>query len=179
MKHHLSSALRQRSETDYAALKLASKRLVKACGGLESAALITRVGHSELARYYDPAEKLYLPIDIAADLETDCGNPLVTAVLAKLAGHEMTPMVEQITDTEALRHWPVLLASLGAETAGFLAQMGNAISQHGTLSSEGIGNYRLAAHLDNLIQAAIRLRSLIASRQARSEGTRNGHASLP
>lgn len=167
-------AFRVRSKTDYAALKLASKHLVKACGGVESAALITRVGHSELARYYDPAEKLFMPVDIAADLETDCGNPLLSRALANLSGYELVAPPPQASEAEKLHHWSVLLANLGQETAAALAQIAAALSEHGTLSAQTISNHRLTEHLGNLIQAAVQLRAMMTGRKERSAACRNG-----
>lgn len=86
---------RPRSDAEYVSLKQASKRLIKSCGGLEAAAMVTRVGHSELARYYDPSERLFMPIDVAADLEAISRNPLVSRCLADMLGFSLIPIEYQ------------------------------------------------------------------------------------
>lgn len=178
MKRHRNDEIRLRPSADYAILKQASKRLVKACGGLESTALITRVGHSELARYYDPSEKLFMPIDIVADLETDCKNPLITRALAQLMGYELVTPPAEVSDTEMLHHWPVLLANLGQETAATLAQISAALSINGTLTADTIKSHTLTAHLNGLIQAALQLKAIINHRQQRSAQFRNSRMAL-
>ncbi len=163
---------RPRSESDYTSLKQASKRLIKACGGLEAASMVTRVGHSELARYYDPSEKLFMPIDVVADLEAIAGNALVCQSLAHMLGFALIPVQPQMS-VEPSHHWTALLAQLGEETAQALRQIGAALTDHGTLTAQSINNYQLTRHLDNLIQAAMQLKLSIAQRQQRSAQSRN------
>lgn len=159
---------RPKSRGDYAVLKQASKRLVRACGGLEAAALVTRVGHSELARYYDPGEKLFMPIDVAVDLEAIARTPVVTQSLASMMDLVLIPVHPQ-TNAEPDNHWTVLLAHLGGETAAALRQIGSALSEHGTLTAGSIDNYQLMRHLDNMIQAAMHLKTSIVQRQGRAQ----------
>ena len=158
---------RPKSNAEYTVLKQASKRLIKACGGLDAASLVTRVGHSELARYYDPGERLFMPIDVAADLEAIARSPLVTQSMANMMDFALMP-VQAEGMAEPGHHWTALLAQLGEETAAALRQIGSALSEHGTLTSQSINNYQLTRHLDNLIQAAIRLKASMAHRQQRS-----------
>ncbi|HEX4890603.1 MAG TPA: hypothetical protein VFW37_09600 [Alphaproteobacteria bacterium] len=157
---------RPRSESDYALLKQASRRLIKACGGLEAAAMITRVRHSELARYYDPSEKLFMPIDVMADLEAISRNPLVTRCLAQMQDFSLIPLQLHLT-SEPGHHWTALLASLGEETAAALKQVGAALAEHGTLTAQSMNNYQLTLHLDNLVRAALQLKACITQRQER------------
>ncbi len=163
---------RSKSDSDYTSLKQASKRLIKACGGLEAASMVTRVGHSELARYYDPAEKLFMPIDVAADLETIAGNALVSQSLAHMLGYALIPIQPQVM-VEPSHHWTALLAQLGEETAATLRQIGAALTDHGTLTAQSINNYQLTRHLDNLVQAALQLKASITQRQQRGAQSRN------
>lgn len=172
MKPIQDEAFRIRTQTDYAVIKQATRRLVKACGGLESAATITRVGHSELARYYDPAEKLFMPIDIAADLETDCGKPMLTRALASLAGCELVGLPQSPDKSEDLHHWSSLLANLGQETASTLAHVATTLAKHGTLTAQAITDQRLTSHLDALIASAMQLRSTITRRQNANQVSR-------
>jgi hypothetical protein len=158
---------RPRTDGEYVSLKQASKRLIKSCGGLEAAAMVTRVGHSELARYYDPSEKLFMPIDVAADLEAISRNPLISRCLANMLGYSLIP-IEHHSSPEPAHHWTALLANLGEETASILRQIGAALVDHGTLTAPSINNYQLTRNLDSLIQVALQLKATIAHRQERS-----------
>ncbi len=169
--HQPTQIDRPKSLAEYAVLKQASKRLIRACGGLEAASLVTRVGHSELARYYDPTEKLFMPIDVAADLETIARTPTVTQSLASMLDFTLVQVQPDI-NAQPDHHWTVLLANLGGETASALRQIGSALSEHGTLTAQSIDNYQLTRHLDNLIQAAMQLKSSIAQRQERARQLR-------
>ncbi|MSP43399.1 MAG: hypothetical protein EXR08_08560 [Alphaproteobacteria bacterium] len=162
----IAPVARPRSEGEYTSLKQASKRLVKASGGLEAAAMVTRVGHSELARYYNLSEKLFMPVDVAADLEAISGNPLVSRCLAHMLGFALIPIKHQLT-VEPSHHWTALLANLGEETASVLRQVGAALMDHGTLTPQSINNYQLTRHLDSLIQAAMQLTAAVTHRQDR------------
>lgn len=170
--HQAMPITRPKSEAEYKTLKQASKRLIRACGGLEAASMVTRVGHSELARYYDPAEKLFMPIDVAADLETISVNAIVSQSLATMRGFALIPIKPQC-EVEPIHHWTALLAQLGEETAATLRQIGAALADHGTLTAQSINNYQLTRHLDNLVQAAMQLKACIAQRQER--GVRSGN----
>lgn len=157
------------TDREYHLLKQATKTAIKSCGGLESASLITRVGHSELARYYDPAEKLFMPIDVAADLERDTGIPVVTRTLANLLEYELVtaPPLEYCPDEH--QHWSALIAILGKETAAALESIANALAQYGTLSSDAINEYRLTKHINEVIQAGIQLKSAMAQRERHAD----------
>ena len=78
---------------DLRALKTAARLLVGAVGGLEAAASVCRVNKSVLAAAYDPHQPdRYLPIDVVADLELVAAEPVVTHVLARLAGQALVPI---------------------------------------------------------------------------------------
>lgn len=160
------------SDSEYSRLKQATRHLVKACGGLEAAAAITRVGHSELSRYYDPREKLHIPADIIADLERDCGRPILTQTLANLIGFELVQMPTTATGQDDCHHWSALLALLGEETAALLQNLAKGLADHGTLSDDAITGNRLIEHLDNLLETAIKLRHTMVLKQERANRLR-------
>lgn len=87
------SPARRLGDADYRRLKLATRRQIAACGGLEAAAAGTRVGKSELGNYqslHRPGR--YIPIDIAADL-TACSRALdIAEALAAIAGAGVVPV---------------------------------------------------------------------------------------
>ena len=164
--------------TEYELLKRATKHVIRACGGLEAASMVTRVGHSELARYYDPREKLHMPIDVVADLERDAGTPTITRALANLQGYELVSASTTEAVLEDQHHWPALLATLGKETAATLECMAGALAEHGTLSSDAIREYRLAEHVNELIRSAIQLKSAMLQKEQRAEKYRQSRRPL-
>lgn len=160
------------SDVEYSQLKQATRHLVKACGGLEAAAAVTRVGHSELSRYYDPREKLLIPADIIADLERDCGRPILTQTLANLIGFELVQLPHTAGNRDDCHHWSALLALLGEETAALLQNLAKGLADHGTLSEDAIADNRLIEHLDNLLETAIQLRHTMLRKRERASRLR-------
>lgn len=59
-----------------------ARALIAACGGLDEAAVVNRVGRSSLGRYQDPGEPLAMPADVMLDLEVYCGRPVYSAALS-------------------------------------------------------------------------------------------------
>ena len=86
---------RQLPSTDYAALKAATRKLLAAAGGGNEGAKATRVGQQVLSSYgslgAEHAER-FAPIDVIADLEAECGQPLVTRRLAELSNCLLVPL---------------------------------------------------------------------------------------
>lgn len=113
-----------------AALKTATMLLVRDVGGLDAAALCTRVKRSVIADYTNRHSPLHMPADVVADLEAVASVPYVTQTLARLRGARL----QQV-------------AADGAATlAGHSAQMMREVSEYlGTL---------LAAQQDGVVDAA-------------------------
>lgn len=70
-------------------LKLKTKLLIKACGGLEEASAACAASCrpysvSHLSRCQRPETPDFLPVDIVLSLEAYCGEPLVTAAMAEV-----------------------------------------------------------------------------------------------
>lgn len=63
---------------------LLARRLIKGCGGLEEAsvALDGRLKKSRLAEFQDPKSGAFMTIDVVADLEQYCGEPIYSAAVA-------------------------------------------------------------------------------------------------
>lgn len=69
-------------------LKLKSKQLIKACGGLDEASRVCRedcrpYSVPQLSRCQVPTAPDFLPIDIVLCLEAYCGQPIVTGAMAE------------------------------------------------------------------------------------------------
>lgn len=86
---------RQLPASDYSALKAATRQLVTTVGGPSAAALVTRGDHQSVSRYgsANPEHgERFMPIDVVADLESECEQPIVTRMLAEQAGFLLVPM---------------------------------------------------------------------------------------
>lgn len=70
------SAISQRQHAAWA------RALIKACGGLEEAAGVCRLGKSQLGRCEDPLDANVLPIDVLVDLEFYCGQAIYSSAVA-------------------------------------------------------------------------------------------------
>lgn len=85
--------MRPTSEIERRALKTAARALITTVGGLEAAAVVTRLGKTQLALTYDPhAADRAMPVDVVADLERVAGEPLMTRLLAQMAGCMLLPI---------------------------------------------------------------------------------------
>lgn len=71
--------------SDYMAIKAATRDLMAECGGVTRCAQVTRSDAGNLSRYGNPQEGQFMPLDVAADLEAECGDPIVTRCLASLS----------------------------------------------------------------------------------------------
>jgi hypothetical protein len=77
---------------DHLILKAAYRSLLKAAGGPSYAAQeITRTDPARLSRYGNPNEQMFAPMDVIRDLEAHVGEPIVSRVLADLAGFVLVP----------------------------------------------------------------------------------------
>jgi hypothetical protein len=83
---------RQLPDRDYQALKAATRQLVNAAGGTVAAAAVTRGDHQSMSRYGSAHPDRFMPIDVLADLESECEQPVMTRELARLSGHLLVPV---------------------------------------------------------------------------------------
>lgn len=151
--------MRQIDDVDMRALKTAFRALVQRVGGLDAAATVTRVRPSQIAAYYDPNQPQQLmPADIVADLERVAGEPLVTAQLARLAGHMLVPMMAGL-GSEARA-----IAAVFQETGELGARWASAM-EDGHLDDAEVG--RVQTELADLHRAAGAAMALLAGRKGR------------
>ncbi|ODT50289.1 phage regulatory CII family protein [Devosia sp. 63-57] len=155
---------RQLPANDYAALKAATRQLVTHAGGAVAASAVTRGGHQNIGRYGsaqpDDGER-FMPADVIADLESECGQPVLTRALAKLSGHLLVPEPSVVKSGTAL----------GAITARALKETSDVF----VALAEGWGDGRLcaadAARVEGEIEEAIiKLMALRFQVQASVEG---------
>lgn len=139
----------------YQALGFATRRLVKAAGGLEAAASVTRVGKSTLGRYQDPGSGDWMPVDVVADLESESGQRFVTEALARQSGCLLLPLPAA---SAAAPEMAQRLARLGQEIAEVFAASAAALADGRVEPAEAA---RMINEIDDAVRELAGLRSLL------------------
>lgn len=70
-----------------------ARQLIEACGGLLEAEDACRVRKSQLSDYQNPNGETFMPADVIAALEADCGQPIYSRAL-----FEARPGAEEARD---------------------------------------------------------------------------------
>ncbi len=103
----------QLSRPEWHGLKVATRQLVVASGGLEAAAAACRLKHASLARHYSPEHPEMLPLDVIAELQRVAGVVPVTTALAHLSGHALVPLAAEPGESELLKQAGTLMRLAG------------------------------------------------------------------
>lgn len=148
---------RSTNEGQRASLKTASHALVRALGGIEAAETVTRISDAHLARCYGADHGQYLPVDVILDLELAAPRPFITECLARLQGYYIfrPPQAGGSVISSAL-------AAIGRDTGRVFENAGEALAD-GTIDPDEA--MALSLRCDDLIQAAIDLKSLLEPRK--------------
>lgn len=151
----------------YFRLKAKTRALVKACGGQEAAASLSRiVSHQAYGRYGRPHEAEFAPIDVIADLEADVGDPIVTRELAALAGFTLVPVPAAGADPG----WIADLSATMRATGQTIDGIGEALADDGRVTPDEIDRLHL---LDEVQKAQGALANLQALLRAVADGGRS------
>ncbi|WP_319773958.1 hypothetical protein [Breoghania sp.] len=128
------SLSRASSDKDRARLKLAVRRQVKACGGQETAALITRVGPQTLSDYgnhlSDRHRDAHCPLDVLLDLTLD-GGPVALVELCRIAGGVYVPL----PTTGVASDWAREIGDVAREGGEAVARLCEALAEGGTITA--------------------------------------------
>ena len=148
---------RRLSPASYHRLKDATRRQIKASGGLESAAAATRVGKTELGTYQTVNQiSRFAPIDVIADLQADSGDTAVLEALAALLDCIVLPLrIEGGT----LHRDMAAFGQHAAEVFRDYATMRN----HGTTTAQDVE--RLDRDLELVIHVAVQARATLRNDQ--------------
>lgn len=139
---------------NYAGLKTATRQLVALCGGVEAAGTMSRVGKSIISEYQNTEKPdLFMPVDVAADLEGTCGHYPVTQAMARAAGgvfikSERKPIVSVAES----------LPKIGKEVGDVFAQTARALADGKTTPKEAKD---IVAQIDEAIDALITAREAL------------------
>lgn len=149
-----------RPTTDHqrAAIKGLVRRQVKACGGQESAATITRVGPKTLSDYGNAHTEKYrdihMPLDVFMDLTLD-GGPVALIGLCRMAGGAFVPL----PDASAGTAWAAEVGEAVRKGGDAAARICAALADDGDVTADEIAEHAIIEHLSEAIDALVRLRS--------------------
>ncbi|MBP1850534.1 hypothetical protein [Rhizobium halophytocola] len=102
-------------------LKAAQRDLIERCGGIIRCGDLTGFSKSEVGRWNNPNDGAVMPVGAIVVLEGDCGQSLVTAVMAEKNGR-------RLTDPEAERASEVSVLTSHAELMRQSAELANSIA---------------------------------------------------
>lgn len=149
---------RQFGVETYLSLKASFRDLVKLSGGVTRAVSLTRGCQSKMSEAMAPTElERFAALDQIADLEAECGEPVVTRVLAQMAGFDLVPVVASAAPA-ALMH---LLAGLVLKTSDVNAQLAAALAD-GT-----VDDHEIASLLSATRSSIVKLHELEAALMSR------------
>lgn len=148
-------------------IKAAQRDLIERCGGIMRVVEKSGYSKSEVGRWNNSSEPDLMPVGAIAVLERDCGQALVTAVLAETNGR-------RLSDPDAERQAEVNVLASHAELMRQSAELANAIavaiSDGQVTPSEAHTVDRVASAME---RAASDLRASLAAIKARG-GVRAG-----
>lgn len=102
-------------------LKAAQRDLIDRCGGILRCEQLTGFSKSHVGRWNNPNEGDVMPIGAVVVLERDCGQALITAVMAEANGRRLTdPDAERASEVNVLTAHADLMRQ-GAELANSIA----------------------------------------------------------
>ena len=140
----------------YHALRRATRELILSAGGLERAAKKTRVSKSTLASYYDPQASVFMPVDVAADLEADLNDLPVSRALARLKNVFICEVPD--ADRDDLIDY---IADVADRIGVVFRESSIALAKEGNLNAKEVGRLRDAIY--ECFQSLLMLESNIQS----------------
>lgn len=156
---------RQLPAKDYLIIKAATRDLVEACAGPVKAATYTRVGHADLSRYgsvHEDHVERFMPADVMADLEAQCGSPILSDALAKLADHLLVRLPDVGLSGTALGR---VTAATMKETSDVFVAIGGALGDGQVSEADAAGIVR------EIDEALAKLAALRLQIEAECRGT--------
>ncbi|AZN72276.1 hypothetical protein D5400_14205 [Georhizobium profundi] len=131
-------------------LKAAQRDLIKRCGGIDRASEVTSVSRSQVGRWNNAGDPDLVTIPALLMLEAECGQPLITSVLAGIGGR-------RLADPDELDAGGASSCALSAHAetisrAGELMQVGARALADGKLTpAEATEMDRAAASMENSV----------------------------
>ena len=76
-------------------VKAAQRDLIDRCGGIMRSVDLTGFAKSQVGRWHNPLDSDIMPPGAIRALEADCGNPMITAVMAEACGRRLADPDEE------------------------------------------------------------------------------------
>lgn len=150
-------------EDAYLAIKAATRRLVRAAGGVDAASLSTRVGMQRLSSYQRAHEPDFMPVDVAVDLSAESGDVSLLRALARMVGCELVRLPDVADDTAA--PWHRSLADVATHSSDVIRRLSDALADDGIVDADEIPR----GHIRDEIAEAINVLMSLDGRLARVE----------
>lgn len=113
------------TSADYAAIKNAVRRALRQAGGcLRELAGMTRLSAAQLSRFGDLNSDQWVPLDVALDLDSLAGEPVITRALAGLLGYDLVPSTVIVAQGRLVEH----LAGLARESGDVMVGISEALA---------------------------------------------------
>ncbi|TPW28588.1 hypothetical protein FJU08_17445 [Martelella alba] len=136
-------------------LKAATRRAIKAAGGSDSFAHVTRVSVAQLSKYGLASEdhtETFVPIDIALEADLEAGAPIIASELARLQGFRLVRAADEDAGHKlAFRD----ISSIGLTFSNFQKAMHDALADDGSV--DDAERQVIQRHGDKMARALIEL----------------------
>lgn len=144
---------------DKQALKRESKRLIRAAGGVEAAAMFARPNKTAMGEYGSQNTDRFMPVDAIADLEAvtrgTAGWPIMTRMLAAMS----SCAVVELPQADALQtDWFKQIGCLASDNGKIAEALCDAAAD-GVVTAEEVLTKRLIALCDDQILHTVNLRA--------------------
>ncbi|HWV44088.1 phage regulatory CII family protein [Pseudorhodoplanes sp.] len=150
------------SRADYLAIKSATRRACEAAGPLSEIASHTRVDAPILSRYGNPEESVFIPLDVAMDLDALSGGARILKAYAAALGYELVRAERGKATEDLYQH----VGDIGKASGNLLSEMCEAKSDGAVTPAEA---ERIDRKADEVEDKVAHLRADMRRVQARGQ----------
>ncbi|MGA0561719.1 phage regulatory CII family protein [Ancylobacter sp. VNQ12] len=137
---------------DYASLKNAVRRACQqAGGGLRGLASQTRLSPAQLSRFGDINSDQSIPLDVALDLDSLAGEPIIASALSERLGFDLVPQTQAVVAHATM---PQHLSGLARESGEAISHIAAALADNQLTPNELIAIERELGDVDAQVQSA-------------------------
>ena len=147
----MSRKARQYAAETYNRLGNRQRALITACGGIESAASITRVEQAHMGRYNNRNASEQMPADVIADLEKDAQEPIVSRALVQLLGFEIVKLPQGRWEGDINQQ----LAAMFKEVGEVSQRIGQALADDGCVSKDEARQLHIRKEIADALQVLV------------------------
>lgn len=146
------------SDHVYQSLKTAMRQNVRAVGGQEVAATLSRIGHfASFGRYCRRQDVEHAPVDVALDLDHEAGEPHVLRAMAQALGYVVIPLPSATASPEWFAH----AGRMATEAGQMLSGISDALADDGKVDAAEIRRLALLDHCEQAIEAFVSVKETL------------------